>query len=138
MTVIYEDGDACPVREEVFRVSTRLGLPVRVVSNGSRPARPPGLPLVEPDVVEPDVVEGPDVVAETEADEPPALTNAVDVVPLDGEGDEIRTDVEVVPAAEVADVAHPAGHDVAERHGGAPIGRARRRRAASRPAGPPS
>ena len=52
MTVIYVDGDACPVREEVFRVSTRLGLPVRVVSNGSRPARPPGLPLVEIVVVE--------------------------------------------------------------------------------------
>jgi uncharacterized protein len=52
VTTIYVDGDACPVRDEVFRVSTRLGLPVRVVSNGSRPARPPGLPLVETVVVE--------------------------------------------------------------------------------------
>ena len=51
-TTIYVDGDACPVREEVFRVSARLGLPVRVVSNGSRPARPSGLPLVETVVVE--------------------------------------------------------------------------------------
>ncbi|RAI59716.1 hypothetical protein DOO78_05475 [Roseicella frigidaeris] len=49
--ILYVDGDACPVREEVFRVATRLGLPVRVVSNGSRPVRPPGLPNVEMVVV---------------------------------------------------------------------------------------
>lgn len=42
MTDIYVDGDACPVREEVYRVADRLGLPVFVVSNGSRPIRPPG------------------------------------------------------------------------------------------------
>ena len=47
MTVLYIDGDACPVREEAFRVATRLSLPVKVVSNGSRPVRPPGLPNVE-------------------------------------------------------------------------------------------
>ena len=46
MTEIYVDGDACPVREEVYRVATRLGLGVFVVSNGSRPIRPPGLPNV--------------------------------------------------------------------------------------------
>ena len=46
MTTIYVDGDACPVREEVFRVATRLNLPVFVVSNGSRPIRPPDNPLV--------------------------------------------------------------------------------------------
>lgn len=43
MTEIYIDGDACPVREEVYRVAGRLGLVVHVVSNGSRPIRPPGL-----------------------------------------------------------------------------------------------
>ena len=42
MTTIYIDADACPVREEIYRVATRLGLPVFVVSNGSRPIRPPG------------------------------------------------------------------------------------------------
>jgi uncharacterized protein len=46
MTTIHVDGDACPVRDEVFRVATRLGLPVVVVSNGSRPIRPPELPNV--------------------------------------------------------------------------------------------
>ncbi len=46
MTEIYIDADACPVREEVFRVAGRLGLVVHVVSNGSRPIRPPGLPNV--------------------------------------------------------------------------------------------
>lgn len=47
MTVIYVDADACPVREEIYRVATRLDVPVRVVSNGSRPIRSPGLPNVE-------------------------------------------------------------------------------------------
>ena len=42
MTDIYVDGDACPVREEIYRVATRLQLNVLVVSNGSRPIRPPG------------------------------------------------------------------------------------------------
>jgi uncharacterized protein YaiI (UPF0178 family) len=42
MTALYVDGDACPVREEVYRVADRLGLRVYVVSNGSRPIRPTG------------------------------------------------------------------------------------------------
>ena len=46
MTTIYVDGDACPVREEVYRVADRLGLAVVVVSNGSRPIRPTGRPHV--------------------------------------------------------------------------------------------
>jgi len=52
MTAIYIDADACPVREEVYRVGTRLNLPVLVVSNGSRPIRPPGLPNVRMVVVD--------------------------------------------------------------------------------------
>jgi hypothetical protein len=39
---IYVDGDACPVREEIYRVAARLTLDVFVVSNGSRPIRPQG------------------------------------------------------------------------------------------------
>jgi len=46
MTEIYIDGDACPVRDEVYRVADRLGLTVFVVSNGSRPILPPRNPLV--------------------------------------------------------------------------------------------
>lgn len=46
VTEIYVDADACPVREEVFRVAGRIGVGVIVVSNGSRPIRPPGLPFV--------------------------------------------------------------------------------------------
>lgn len=51
MSEIYVDADACPVREEVYRVAGRLGLVVHVVSNGSRPIRPPGLPNVRMVVV---------------------------------------------------------------------------------------
>lgn len=40
MTEIYVDADACPVREEVYRVADRLRLQVYVVSNGSRPIPP--------------------------------------------------------------------------------------------------
>jgi uncharacterized protein YaiI (UPF0178 family) len=41
MTDIYVDGDACPVREKIYRAAARLRLNVFVVSNGSRPIRPP-------------------------------------------------------------------------------------------------
>ncbi len=46
MTTLFVDGDACPVRNEVYCVADRLGLPVFVVANGSRPIRPPGRPNV--------------------------------------------------------------------------------------------
>jgi uncharacterized protein len=42
LTEIYVDDDACPVREEIYRVAARLQLKAFVVSNGSRPIRPPG------------------------------------------------------------------------------------------------
>jgi uncharacterized protein len=40
MTEIYIDADACPVREETYRVAERFKIGVYVVSNGSRPIRP--------------------------------------------------------------------------------------------------
>jgi hypothetical protein len=46
MTAIYIDADACPVRDEVYRVAERLSLEVFVVSNGSRPIRPSRDPRV--------------------------------------------------------------------------------------------
>ena len=46
MTEIYIDGDACPVREEVYRVADRFNVIVHVVSNGSRPIRPPTDPRI--------------------------------------------------------------------------------------------
>jgi len=33
MTIIYIDADACPVKDEIYRVAERYGLPVFVVSN---------------------------------------------------------------------------------------------------------
>ena len=38
---LFIDADACPVREEDFKVAARTRLGVRVVYNGSRPIRPP-------------------------------------------------------------------------------------------------
>ncbi len=39
---IYIDADACPVKDEVYRVAGRLGLKTYVVSNGGmRPSRDP-------------------------------------------------------------------------------------------------
>lgn len=64
MTAIYVDGDACPVREEVFRVADRLGLAVFVVSNGSRPIRPSGRPNVHMITVPPDPDAADDWIAE--------------------------------------------------------------------------
>jgi uncharacterized protein YaiI (UPF0178 family) len=46
IVTLYIDGDACPVREETYRVAERLNLPVYVVSNGSRPMRPTQRPNV--------------------------------------------------------------------------------------------
>lgn len=51
MTEIYIDADACPVREEIYRVADRHGLVVHLVSNGSRPIRPTGRPNVRPVIV---------------------------------------------------------------------------------------
>ncbi len=45
------------MREEIYRVAGRLAVDVVVVSNGSRPIRPPGLPFVSMVTVE----QGPDV-----------------------------------------------------------------------------
>ncbi len=64
MTAIYVDADACPVREEIYRVATRLQVQVLVVSNGSRPIRAPGLPSVEMVLVPPEPDAADDWIAE--------------------------------------------------------------------------
>jgi len=46
---IFVDADACPVKDEVFRVATRCGLKVLLVSNA--PLRIPSSPLFESVVV---------------------------------------------------------------------------------------
>ena len=48
--VILVDADACPVKEEIYRVAFRHGVPVRVVSNA--PFRIPDHPLVRRVVVD--------------------------------------------------------------------------------------
>lgn len=45
MPTIYVDADACPVKDEVYRVARRYGLQVAVVANA--PLRVPAGPLVE-------------------------------------------------------------------------------------------
>lgn len=52
---IYVDADACPVKEEVYRVARRYGLPVRIVANAF--IQTPNDPLVERILVE----AGPDI-----------------------------------------------------------------------------
>jgi hypothetical protein len=42
VTRFLVDADACPVRDEILRVADRLGIETILVSNGSRPIRPPG------------------------------------------------------------------------------------------------
>ncbi len=44
MRTIYIDADACPVKDEVYRVARRYGLSVQVVANA--PLRVPAGPLV--------------------------------------------------------------------------------------------
>lgn len=50
MTAIFVDADACPVKEEVYRVARRYGLTVHVVSNGG--VRVPPEPLLRNVIVE--------------------------------------------------------------------------------------
>jgi uncharacterized protein len=45
MFILYVDGDACPVKEEVYRVARRYAMPVKVVANA--PLRVPTGPLFE-------------------------------------------------------------------------------------------
>lgn len=54
MSSLYVDGDACPVKDEVYRVAARYGLPVFVVANSW--IRTPAQALIRLVVVE----EGPD------------------------------------------------------------------------------
>lgn len=42
---VYVDADACPVKDEVYKVAKRHGVPVRVAANN--PMRVPTSPLVE-------------------------------------------------------------------------------------------
>src|SRR5258708_9968922 len=44
-TRIYVDADACPVKDEIYRVATRLGVPVSVVAGNF--IRVPQDPLIE-------------------------------------------------------------------------------------------
>lgn len=72
MTTLYVDADACPVKDEVYVVATRYGVPTLLVTN-SRMHVPPGLGaelvLVEqgPDVADDWIAEraGPDDVVIT-------------------------------------------------------------------------
>jgi uncharacterized protein YaiI (UPF0178 family) len=45
MLTLYIDADACPVKEEAYRVARRYAMPVKVVANA--PLRVPTSPLVE-------------------------------------------------------------------------------------------
>ena len=45
MLEIYVDADACPVKDEIYRVAQRYGIKVHVVSNGG--IRTPPDPLIE-------------------------------------------------------------------------------------------
>jgi len=63
-TTVYVDGDACPVREEIFRVAERLDVNVLVVCNGSRPIAPPRRPNVSLVIVGKGADEADDWIAE--------------------------------------------------------------------------
>jgi uncharacterized protein YaiI (UPF0178 family) len=54
-TTLYVDADACPVKEEVYKVARRYGLPVKVVANAFLMV--PAEPLIERVIVD----AGPDV-----------------------------------------------------------------------------
>jgi uncharacterized protein len=77
MTNIYVDADACPVREEVYRMAARLQLEVFVVSNGSRPIRPPAAPNVSMVLVGDDADAADDWIAERITSEDVCVTSDI-------------------------------------------------------------
>jgi uncharacterized protein len=74
MTAIYVDADACPVRDEVYRVAGRLGLKVLIVSNGSRPILPSRDPNVSMVVVDEGADKADDWIAERVGDDDVCVT----------------------------------------------------------------
>ena len=65
---ILVDADACPVKDEIYRVGARLGVPVTVVANSGfrvpRDRLPDGTPLVTPVIVSGDFDAADDWIAE--------------------------------------------------------------------------
>ncbi|WP_395671012.1 YaiI/YqxD family protein [Phenylobacterium sp.] len=109
MTTLYIDADACPVKDEVYRVSDRYGLPVFVVSNSW--IRTPGGARITLVVVD----EGPDVADDWIAERagPGDVVVTADI-PLAGRALEAG-----------AQALHPAGRPfTADNIGGALAGRA--------------
>ena len=109
MTTLYVDADACPVKDEVYRVAQRYGLPVFVVCNSW--IRVPASPLIRLEVVD----AGPDVADDwiAERARPGDIVITADI-PLAG-----RT------LAAGAQALHPAGRPfTADNIGGALAGRA--------------
>jgi uncharacterized protein len=72
---IYVDADACPVKEEVYRVARRYGLPVKVVANAFLMV--PAEPLIERVIVD----AGPDVADDwiAERADPAAIVVTTDI-----------------------------------------------------------
>jgi Uncharacterized BCR, YaiI/YqxD family COG1671 len=93
LTDIYVDGDACPVREETYRVAVRLRLNVFVVSNGSRPIRPPGLSNVSMVLVGDNADAADDWIAEHISSADVCVTSDIPLASL------LRGDLDEKPAA---------------------------------------
>ena len=73
---IYIDADACPVKDEIYKVAGRHGVPVSVVSNSF--LRVPNLPSVEQVVVEAGADVADDYIAERA--DPQAVVITADIL----------------------------------------------------------
>jgi len=72
---ILVDADACPVKEEIYRVAYRLEVPVTIVSNS--PIRVPAHPLISRVVVGSRFDEADDWIAERAAPDALVVTNDI-------------------------------------------------------------
>lgn len=71
------DGDACPVRDEVYRVAERFKVRVFVVSNGARPIAPSRLPFVSMIIVDAGADKADDWIAERVTPHDVAITSDI-------------------------------------------------------------
>jgi len=77
MTDIHVDADACPVRDEIYRVAERLSLRVFLVSNGSRPIPAPRNPKVSMIIVDGGSDKADDWIAEHIAEDDVCVTSDI-------------------------------------------------------------
>ena len=91
VATLFIDADACPVKDEVYRVAARYAVPVTVVSNS--PIRVPAVPLVSRVVVSDGFDAADDWIAERAAPGTVCVTADILLADMDLSLDDVRAEL---------------------------------------------